>query len=55
LVQARGWKIKEIPVDWVEQRDDRRRSAVHLWKDGWQFVWGVWNIRRRVIHRSGLT
>lgn len=47
-ISARGWNVLALPVSWVEHRDARRRSALSLWRDGWEFVWGVWRIKRRV-------
>ena len=39
--------FKEIPVAWVEERTATRRSALSVWRDGWEFVFGVWRIRSR--------
>lgn len=43
-----GFRIREIPVDWIERRNPIRRSAIRLWKDGKDFLAGVLRIRRRV-------
>ncbi len=47
-IAARGWIIRSLPIDWIEHRDPRRRSAVFVWRDGWDFLIGVWRIRFRV-------
>jgi glycosyltransferase involved in cell wall biosynthesis len=39
------FRIVEIPVAWVEHRDPSRRSAIHLFRDGWGFVTGLLRIR----------
>lgn len=43
-----GWRIQEIAIDWIEARDARRRSAIHVFRDGWGFISGLMRIRRRV-------
>ncbi len=47
LAVKKGYRIKEIPVSWVENRDPRRKSAVRLWKHGWSFLLGLAKIRHR--------
>lgn len=44
-----GLRIVEIPVDWIEHRDPRRRSAIGLFRNGWGFLAGLWRIRKRVF------
>jgi dolichyl-phosphate beta-glucosyltransferase len=44
----RGWTVREVPVEWIEHRAPGRRSAIRLWKDGWEFIFGAWRIRRRL-------
>ena len=46
--QARGWRTVGVPVDWIEQSDLRRRSALRLWTDGWGLLVGAWRIRRNL-------
>jgi len=43
----KDFRILEIPVAWVEHRDPSRRSAIHLFRDGWGFVTGLLRIRMR--------
>jgi glycosyltransferase involved in cell wall biosynthesis len=43
-----GFRIREIPVDWIERRNPARRSAIRLWKDGKDFLTGVLRIRSRL-------
>lgn len=43
-----GFRIREIPVDWIERRHPVRRSAIRLWKDGKDFLIGILRIRRRL-------
>ncbi len=42
------FRIREIPVDWIERRHPERRSALRVWKDGKEFLVGVLRIRRRL-------
>ena len=46
-VAAKHWKIQSVPVDWVDGRHGKRRSAIHAWRDGLDFIFGVWRIRSR--------
>ena len=55
LARRRGFVIRELAVDWIEHRDGRRQSTLHVWKDGWGFIYGVWRIRRRVHKLSTVT
>jgi len=48
FAKASGHRIVEIPVDWIENRDKARRSAIKLYADVWEFLWGTWRIRQRV-------
>jgi glycosyltransferase involved in cell wall biosynthesis len=43
----RGYRVREIPVDWIEHRDPARRSALHLFRHGWGFLAGLIRIRSR--------
>ncbi|MFH1078627.1 MAG: glycosyltransferase [Patescibacteria group bacterium] len=47
-----GLRIIEIPVDWIEHRDPRRRSAIGLFRNGWGFLAGLWRIRRKSHRKS---
>lgn len=40
-------RIKEIPVDWEEERYDRRKSKVRLFQDSFVFVKNLINLRWR--------
>lgn len=46
LFQAKkqGFRIQEIPVFWKETRDADRRSALKLWRDGWEFLLKLFEI-----------
>ncbi|MBU1034966.1 glycosyltransferase [Patescibacteria group bacterium] len=41
LASAKGKRIMEIPVQWIEHRHPARRSALRLWKHGWGFISGL--------------
>ncbi len=43
-----GFRIQQLPVRWVERRACERRSSLHVWRDGWEFVFGALRIHRRV-------
>jgi glycosyltransferase involved in cell wall biosynthesis len=48
LAVQRGFLVQEVPVDWVEERAEKRRSALRVWRDGWGFIFGVWRIRKKI-------
>ncbi len=52
FVVSRGWLISALPIAWIERRFSSRRSALHVFSDGWEFVFGVWRIRRRVFKKK---
>lgn len=47
IAQKKRLKIAEIPVHWIEHRDPGRRSALHLFRDGWFFLLGLAKIKLR--------
>lgn len=47
LAQRRGFRVKEIPITWVEKRIAARRSSVSVLRHGLGFVFGVIRIRLR--------
>jgi len=42
----RGFRVREIPVDWIEHRDPARRSALRLFRHGWGFLAGLYRVQR---------
>lgn len=46
--QKLGYKIKEIPVDWQENRYDKRRSKVRVFHDSWKFFENLIRLRLRI-------
>ena len=47
FAQRFNLKIKEIPVDWSENRYGFRRSKVNFWRDSWLFLWEILKLCRR--------
>ncbi|KKQ40816.1 MAG: hypothetical protein US58_C0012G0025 [Candidatus Magasanikbacteria bacterium GW2011_GWA2_37_8] len=47
LFQKNNWRIKEIPVDWSENRYQARRSKIKVFKDGWSFLKKLVELRVR--------
>ena len=45
--QKQGLKIKEIPVNWSENRYRRRQSKVKVWREGWIFLKKIIKLRRQ--------
>jgi hypothetical protein len=43
-----GYRVKEIPVDWRDNRFIRRASSVRILKDSWGFFKNLWFLRRRL-------
>lgn len=42
-LRARGWPVREVPIDWSETPGSKVRFA----RDSWQMAWAVFAIRRR--------
>jgi len=47
FAQRLNLRIKEIPVDWSENRYSFRRSKINFWRDPWLFLWEILKLRRR--------
>lgn len=47
FAQKSGFRIREVPVQWIENRDPSRRSALNVWRDSLSFLLGLARIRRR--------
>jgi len=50
LAYCRGYKIKEIPVDWRENRHDVRKSKIKIFKDIWSFLKNLIYFKWRLIN-----
>ncbi|OGL79711.1 hypothetical protein A3F28_01385 [Candidatus Uhrbacteria bacterium RIFCSPHIGHO2_12_FULL_57_11] len=48
LAECAGMKITEIPVDWVEHRDRRRKSSVKMMSTVADYLGDIWAYRRRL-------
>jgi glycosyltransferase involved in cell wall biosynthesis len=48
IIKLFGFKIKEMPVDWQENRFETRKSGVKVFKDGWQFLKALYLLRIRL-------
>lgn len=46
--QTHNKKIVEIPVDWVEKRNVKRKSRVNLVTITWNYLRQIWELRRRI-------
>ena len=40
IAEARGWKVKELPIVWTDDRDSRVRPI----KEAWRSFWGMFKI-----------
>lgn len=45
LALRKGYKIEEIPVEWEEKRDERRKSKVKILGTVWEYLKNVWRMR----------
>lgn len=45
--QKQGFRLKEIPVDWSENRYSGRHSKINMLSDGWRFLIETLALRRR--------
>lgn len=43
-----GFRIKEIPVDWRENRFDERKSKLGVLRNSWEFLGNLFSLRRRL-------
>ena len=48
LAKYFGYRIKEIPVDWQENRYGQHKSTVKIIADSWQFLKNIMIFRRRL-------
>jgi glycosyltransferase involved in cell wall biosynthesis len=49
FTNAFGCRIKEVPVDWSENRYDERRSKVHIIKDSLKFIRNLIKLKLRIL------
>lgn len=49
LAHKKGLPIKEVPVHWEENRYDQRKSKIHVFRDGINFLWETFKLRYRII------
>lgn len=43
------YRVKEIPVDWEENRYDQRKSKINLFKDSLKFLFLLLGLKKRII------
>ncbi|MDP2944466.1 MAG: glycosyltransferase [bacterium] len=43
-----GFRVRQVPVDWQENRYRRRPSTVKIWRDSWDFLKNLVVFRRRL-------
>lgn len=43
-------KVKELPVDWQENRYDERKSKIRVVRDAWSFIFNLLLLRYRLGH-----
>ncbi len=46
--QERNKRIVELPVEWVEKRNIKRKSRVNLITITWNYIKQIWELRRRI-------
>ncbi|MBI4139134.1 glycosyltransferase [Candidatus Uhrbacteria bacterium] len=46
LAARDNFRIREIPVSWIEHREPNRRSALRLFHHGWGFLTGLFRVRK---------
>jgi selenophosphate synthetase-related protein len=44
-----GYKIKEMPVDWQENRYDKRKTKVNLIKDSFKFIINLIKLKIKIL------
>ncbi|MCX6796072.1 MAG: glycosyltransferase [Candidatus Falkowbacteria bacterium] len=49
FTNALGYRVKEIPVDWSENRYDERKSKVHFLRDGLKFSWNLIKLKNKIL------
>lgn len=50
--QNNNFKIKEIPVNWSENRYEKRKSKVKLLKDSYRFIINLIKLKKRSLKKS---
>lgn len=43
------WRIKEIPVDWKEERYQARKSKINFFRDGFRFFYFLLKLKGRLL------
>lgn len=43
-----GAKIKEIPVNWQENRHGQNKSSIKIWRDSVCFILDLWRLKQRL-------
>jgi glycosyltransferase involved in cell wall biosynthesis len=51
--QRLGYRVKEVPVNWRENRYARRASRLNVWTNGWRFLLNLLILRQRLARESG--
>ena len=47
MAESQGYKIKEIPVNWVEARDERRKSTVNILETSWHYLRQIKELKKK--------
>ena len=40
IAEARGWSVRELPIEWTDDRDSRVKPI----KEAWNSFWGMFKI-----------
>jgi len=49
-----GYKIKEIPVDWEEEKYDKRKTKVNIFKDSFDFLISLLRLKIKLSLKIGI-
>ncbi len=44
-----GYRVKEVPVDWSENRYDTRKSKVHMVRDSFKFLYNLIGLKIKIL------
>lgn len=47
LAEKAGYNVKEVPVDWVESRDEDRKSTVNVLETSFDYLKKIWGLRKK--------
>lgn len=52
MAERLGYSIKEIPVNWSEFRNNKRKSTLNIWRTGWDYIKKCLILNKKLSNKS---